>query len=185
MTTLSPDEKSTLVMTYTQNMLVRGEVVTRQGVRVNTWLRTQGVPEYIHLFKATVLHFGSSVVKALTYAEVYVPVTTVIAFHLVPPVSEALDYSADEENRIMVPVTALPGTFQFKGYFRIATKATLSNSIETGAFRMVIDLQCGCDEPFHAADAANPCTHDFNEPQTGQPGDSSIDFLRIAGLKKK
>jgi len=130
MTTLSPDEKSTLVMTYTQNMLVRGEVVTRQGVRVNTWLRTQGVPEYIHLFKATVLHFGSSVVKALTYAEVYVPVTTVIAFHLVPPVSEALDYSADEENRIMVPVTALPGTFQFKGYFRIATKATLSNSIE-------------------------------------------------------
>jgi len=130
MTTLSADEKSTLVMTYTHNMLVRGEVVTRQGVRVSTWLRTQGVPEYIHLFKATVLHFGSSVVKALTYAEVYVPVTTLIAFHLVPPVSEPLDYSADEENRIMVPVTALPGTFQFKGYFRIATKATLSNSIE-------------------------------------------------------
>ncbi len=130
MTALSPDEKSTLVMTYTQNMLVRGDVVTRQGVRVSTWLRTQGVPEYIHMYKATVLHFGSGVVKALTYAEVYVPVTTVIAFHLVPPASEALDYSADEENRIMVPVTALPGTFQFKGYFRIATQASISTSIE-------------------------------------------------------
>jgi hypothetical protein len=130
MTALPSDEKNTLVMIYTHNMLVRGEVVTMQGVRVSTWLRTQGVPEYIHLFKASVLHFGSGVVKALTYSEVYVPVTTVIAFHLVPPVSELLDYSADEENRIMVPVTALPGTFQFKGYFRIATKATLSNSIE-------------------------------------------------------
>jgi hypothetical protein len=130
MATLSADEKSALVMTYTQNMLVRGEVITRQGVRVSTWLRTQGVPEYIHMFKATVLHFGSGVVKALTYAEVYVPVSTVIAFHLVPPVNEPMDFSADEENRIMVPVTALPGTFQFKGYFRIATKATLSNSIE-------------------------------------------------------
>ncbi len=130
MATLSPDEKSTLVMTYTQNMLVRGEVVTRQGVRVSTWLRTQGVPEYIHLFKPTVLHFGSGVVKALTYAEVFVPVTTVIAFHLVPPMTEALDYAADETNRIMVPVTSLPGTFQFKGYFRIATQATLSTSIE-------------------------------------------------------
>jgi len=130
MTALSPDEKSTLVMTYTQNMLVRGEVVTKQGVRVSTWLRTQGVPEYIHLFKPTVLHFGSGVVKALTYSEVYVPVSTVIAFHLVPPVTEALDYAADETNRILVPVTALPGTFQFKGFFRISTHASLSTSIE-------------------------------------------------------
>jgi hypothetical protein len=130
MPTLSPDEKSSLVMSYTHNMLVRGEVVTKQGIRVSTWLRTQGVPEYIHLFKATVLHFGSSVVKALTYAEVYVPVTTLIAFHLVPPATEGMDYPSDEENRIMVPITALVGTFQFKGYFRIATKATLNNSIE-------------------------------------------------------
>ena len=64
MASLSPDDKGTLVMVYTQNMLARGEVVTRQGVRVSTWLRTQGVPEYIHLFKPTVLHFGSGVVKA-------------------------------------------------------------------------------------------------------------------------
>jgi hypothetical protein len=48
MTDLSPDEKSTLVMIYTQNMLVRGEVVTRQGVRVSTWLRTQGVASLKH-----------------------------------------------------------------------------------------------------------------------------------------
>ena len=130
MINLSPDEKSTLVMAYTHNMLVRGEVVTRLGVRVSTWLRTQGVPEYLHIFKPTVLIFGSGVVKALTYAEVFVPVSTVIAFHVVPPTDEALDYPADETNRIMVPVTALPGSFQFKGFFRIAGKASLSNSIE-------------------------------------------------------
>ncbi|HVM70129.1 MAG TPA: hypothetical protein VMT91_00105 [Anaerolineales bacterium] len=130
MAALSPDEKSTLVMTYTQNMLVRGEVINRQGVRVSTWLRTQGVPEYIHLFKATVLRFGSGGVKALTYAEVFVPVTTVIAFHLVPPVSEGLDYDSGETNRVMVPVIAMPGTFQFKGFIRISGKATFSNSIE-------------------------------------------------------
>jgi hypothetical protein len=45
-------------------------------------------------------------------------------------VTEALDYAADEMNRIMVPITALPGTFQFKGFFRIATNAALNNSIE-------------------------------------------------------
>jgi len=130
MTALGPDEKSTMVMAYTHNMLVRGEVVTKQGIRVSTWLRTQGVPEYIHMFKPTVLHFGSGIVKALTYAEVYLPVTTLIAFHLVPPVNESLDYAADEANRVMVPVTSMAGTFLFKGFFRISTHATLNTSIE-------------------------------------------------------
>ena len=130
MATLSPDDKSTLVMVYTQNTLVRGEVVTKQGVRVSTWLRTQGVPEYIHLFKPNVLHFGSEIVKPLTYKEIYVPVATVIAFHLVPPASEPLDFDDSETNRIMVPVTTLAGPFHFKGYMRISSKAELNTSIE-------------------------------------------------------
>jgi hypothetical protein len=130
MVALSPDEKSTLVMVYTQNMLVRGEVVTKQGVRVSTWLRTQGVPEYIHLYKATVVHFGSGVIKTLNYAEMFVPVSTVIAFHLTPPAAEPLDFDQTETNRVMVPVTSLPGTFQFKGHLRISTLGSLSTSIE-------------------------------------------------------
>jgi hypothetical protein len=72
MEALSPDEKSTLVMAYTHNTLIRGDVVTKQSVRVSTWLRTQGVPEYLHLFKPTVLHLGSGVVRALTCSEVYI-----------------------------------------------------------------------------------------------------------------
>jgi hypothetical protein len=130
MASLSPDDKSTLVMVYTQNMLVRGEVVTKQGVRVSTWLRTQGVPEFLRLFQPTVLHFGSGVVKPLTYKEIYVPVSTVIAFHLVPPTNEPIDYDENEANRIMVPISALPGPFHFNGYLRISSKAELSTSIE-------------------------------------------------------
>ena len=130
MVSLSPDDKSTMVMVYTHNMLARGEVVTKQGVRVSTWLRTQGMPEYIHLIKPNVIHFGSGTIKTLNYAELYVPVTTVIAFHLAPPATEPLDYAEDEKNRVQVPVTCLPGTFQFKGSLRISTLATLSTSIE-------------------------------------------------------
>jgi hypothetical protein len=130
MVSLSSDDKSTTVMVYTQNMLVRGDVVTKQGVRVSTWLRTQGVPEYLHLFKPTVIHFGSGVIKTLNYSEIYVPLSTVMAFHLAPPATELPDYAEDEINRVMVPVTSLPGTFQFKGYLRISSLATLSTSIE-------------------------------------------------------
>jgi hypothetical protein len=130
MVVLSPEDKSTMVMIYTQNTLVRGEVVTKQGVRVSTWLRTQGVPDYIHLFKPTLLHIGSGGIKTLTFEEMYVPVSTVVAFHLAPPITEQLDYDEKEENRVMVPVTGLPGAFQFKGFLRISTKADLSSSIE-------------------------------------------------------
>jgi hypothetical protein len=128
----SDEEKSSLVMAYTQNMLVRGEVITKQAVRVSTWLRTQGVPEYLRLYKPQVLAFGSGVVKSLSYAEIFIPVSMVIAFHLVPPAADPMDYAADETNRIMEPVTAQVGTFLFKGKLRISAKAGVSSTIELG-----------------------------------------------------
>jgi hypothetical protein len=129
MTTPSADEKSSMVMIYTQNLLVRGEVITKQAVRVSTWLRTQGVPEYIRLFKPQVIAFGS-VVKSLSYSEIFIPVSMVIAFHLAPPAADSMDYASDETNRIMEPITAQVGTFLFKGKLRISAKAGISTSIE-------------------------------------------------------
>jgi hypothetical protein len=97
MVALSADQRSTPVMVYTSNALVRGEVVTMQSVRVSTWLRTQGVPEYIHLFNPSVIHFGSGAIQSLTYAEMYVPVSAVIAFHLASPKADPVDYASDEK----------------------------------------------------------------------------------------
>ena len=132
MYTLALGEKSSLVMAYTQNKLVRGEVVTMESVRVNTWLRTQGVPEYMHLLKPQVLIFGSGSVKTMTYAEIYVPVAMVVAFHPIPPADNPLDYAEDEKNRMMVPVTILVGTFVLKGKSRVSTQTSFGSSIELG-----------------------------------------------------
>ncbi len=57
MYTLAAGEKATLVMAYTETMLVRGEVITTENIRVNTWLRTAGVPEYMHILRAQILIF--------------------------------------------------------------------------------------------------------------------------------
>jgi hypothetical protein len=66
---LRPDEKTTPVMLYTHDTLVRGEAVTKQNVlRLNIWLRTDGAPKYIHVLKAQVLVFGGSAAKALSYS---------------------------------------------------------------------------------------------------------------------
>ena len=73
MYTLTPDEKTTLVLAYTHNMLVRGEAVTKDNVRVSVWLRTDGAPNYIHLLNAQVLIFGGGAPKSLSYAEFFLP----------------------------------------------------------------------------------------------------------------
>lgn len=131
MYTLRPDEKTTPVMLYTQDALVRGEAVTKQNVlRVNIWLRTDAAPRYIHIIKPQVLIFGGGPVKALSYSELYFPTSQVIAFHTLPPTDEPLDYDPDEANRMMESVDVLVGSFMMKGKIRISTQTEVGVSLE-------------------------------------------------------
>lgn len=128
---LRPDERTTPVMLYTQDTVVRGEVITKESVhRVNIWLRTDGAPKYMHMLKSQVIIFGGSPVKALTYSELYYPTARLIAFHTLPPAEEPLDYDADEANRMMEPVDVLVGTFVMKGKIRISTQTEVGVSLE-------------------------------------------------------
>jgi hypothetical protein len=122
MYTLAPDEKVSLVIVYTQDMLVRGELVTQKNVRVSIWLRTQGVPDHIHLLNAQVLHFAVAPARSFAYSEFYLPAGQIVAMHLAPPQADPLDYDPAEVNRRMVPLNALIGSFLFKGQMRVATQ---------------------------------------------------------------
>jgi hypothetical protein len=128
---LRPDERTTPVMLYTKESLVRGEVVTKDSVhRVNIWLRTDGAPRYMHLLKPQVLVFGGSPVKALSYSEIYFPTTELIGFHTLPPTDEPLDYDPTEANRMMEPMDLLLGAFIMKGKIRISTQTEVGVSLE-------------------------------------------------------
>lgn len=128
---LRPDEKTTPVMLYTQQSVVRGEVVIKQNVpRVNIWLRTDGAPRYMHVLKPQVLVFGGSPAKALSYSEIYFPTSEVIAFHTLPPTDEPLDYDPGEANRTMEVVDLLVGTFTMKGKIRISAQTEIATSLE-------------------------------------------------------
>ena len=131
MYTLKPDEKTTPVMLYTQQNVVRGELVAKQSVhRVNIWLRTDGAPRYMHILKPQILVFGGGPAKALSYSEVYFPTSELIAFHTLPPTDESLDYDPNEANRTMAPVDLLVGTFVMKGKIRISTQTEIGTSLE-------------------------------------------------------
>jgi len=140
---LRPDEKTTPVMVYTQNSLVRGEVVTKQSVlRVNIWLRTDGAPKYMHILKPQVIVFDGTPVKPLSYSELYFPTSQAIGFHILPPTEEQLDYDPTEANRMMVAVDVLVGSFIMKGNIRISTQTELGQSLEVArqAWMSVYDV---------------------------------------------
>src|SRR5512140_1417720 len=104
---LAPDEKATLVMVYTLNMLVRGEIVTKERMRVGIWPRSQGVPNLVHIFKPSVLLFGGGAPKSFSVEEIFVPTVSMIGFHMALPSDEPLDYDERELNRSLNPVSML------------------------------------------------------------------------------
>ncbi len=128
---LRPDEKTTPVMLYTEESVVRGEVVTKDVVhRINIWLRTDGVPKYMHLLNAQVVLFGGGAGRTLSYPEIFFPSAELIAFHTLPPTDEPLDYDPAEANRMMVDVDMIVGTFVMKGRIRISTQTETGISLE-------------------------------------------------------
>ncbi|HUH97182.1 MAG TPA: hypothetical protein VLZ89_07485 [Anaerolineales bacterium] len=127
-----PDEKTSTVMFYSASAFVHGDVLTKGNVRVSIWLRTQGVPNYIHLLKTQVLLFGGTPPKSIAYDELFFPVTEIIGFHLAPPLADPLDYDQNEANRTMVGVNCLIGAFAVKGKLRISTQTDFATSIEVG-----------------------------------------------------
>jgi len=127
---LAPDEKTSTVIVYTQNMLARGEVVTKENVRVSIWLRTQGVPNYIHLIKPQVMMFGSTPPKSLALEEIFIPTSQAIGFHLAPPAQDPTDYDTTELNRTMQPIELLLGSFIMKAKIRISTQTDIATSLD-------------------------------------------------------
>ena len=125
MHTLAPEEKVSIVMAYTLTGLIRGELVTREGVRVNTLLRTEGASDYIHLYKSQWIQISGGPLKPLAYSEVILPTSIVLGFHLAPPAEEPLDYDEGESNRISAPLTVLMGMFVVKGKVRISAKSDI------------------------------------------------------------
>ena len=130
MTTLASDEKSTMVMVYTLNSLVRGEVVTKENMRISIWLRTDGAPKFFHLLNAQAIFFGSGAVRSSNYSQIYAPVASVVGFHILPPAHEPLDYEEGEKNRSAEIVSAAVGTFIFKGKVRFSAQSGLASSLE-------------------------------------------------------
>jgi hypothetical protein len=127
---LAADEKIATVMVYTNTMLARGEMIARENMRVSIWLRTQGVPNYIHLFKPQVISFTSGTPKTFAFSEMFIPTVEVTAFHLAPPAQDPPDFDSTEQNRVMQPIDVMVGSFVLKGKLRISGQTDVGTSLD-------------------------------------------------------
>ncbi len=145
---LAPDEKTAAVMVYTQNMLVRGEVITKESMRVSIWLRTQGVPNFVHVIKPQVIMFGAVPPKTLAMEEIFIPTPQVIGFHLAPPAQDPLDFDTTELNRVMQPVEVLLGSFILRAKIRISTQTDIPTSLDVMRMAWVSVYEADIVNPF-------------------------------------
>jgi len=126
---LQANEKTTPVVVYTEDTLIHGEIVTRDIVRVNILMRTEGAPNYLHLLNAQIIH-PDNATKIVKFAELFVPATEVIGFHVAPGTEIELDYDANEENRRMQPIKASMGSFFVESKVRISTHTDLGTTLD-------------------------------------------------------
>lgn len=128
---LKDGEKVSSVMIYTNERLVWGEVITMEAIRVSTWLRTPAIPQFMCVYDAHELRFGSSETpRPQSFQELYLPSAQIIAFHIKPPGRDPLDYDPNEQMRKMEPTTALVGWFRFDGFLRMSTQTNVSRFLD-------------------------------------------------------
>ncbi|HLA88380.1 MAG TPA: hypothetical protein VJL10_10175 [Anaerolineales bacterium] len=145
---LASDEKIALVMVYTPNMLVRGEVIVKESLRVSIWLRTQGIRNYVHILEPQIILFGGASPKTLQYSEIFVPIEKVLAFHLAPPAHEPLDYDEDETNRMMQAVDLVVGTFLMKAKLRISTQTDVATNLDISSTAWMSIYDAAVSNPY-------------------------------------
>ncbi len=151
MLNLVPNEKTSTVVFYSHMAFVRGDVVTKENVRVSIWLRTQGVPNYIHLLKTQILLFGGAPPKSIAYNELYFPVSQIIAFHLAPPAADPLDYEPNEANRTMADVKFNAGyIYRKEGRFASRLTRISQPAIEVGHSAWLSIYDADITNPFLA-----------------------------------
>lgn len=140
------EEKSVPVMVYLRNSICWGDIFVKQTVRVSTWLRTNAAPDIISIHNARILMTVSSGNKPAQIPEIHFSTSEVLAFHIIPPETDPLDYDPNEPNRHMDPVTIFTANFRMDGFMRMAGSSTLSKYIEITreVYSSLYDVDISC-----------------------------------------
>lgn len=127
----NPDETATPLMFYTYSSLIWGEIIHPKSILPSRILTGISVPDFIALNKAQILVVTpNSISKPQTHPEVYLPTRLILAYHLMPPLEDKLDYDPTEPNRIMTELIVQVGAFCFNAQTRISAQTSVRTNLE-------------------------------------------------------
>lgn len=141
---LGPDDAITPIMIYTSDHLSWGQFIHKKALLPGRALVGVSVPDFLSIYDAnSMVVIGSQIAKPIKYTEIHVPVTSVLAYHLMPPHQDQIDYDESAPNRVMKPFTAHVGSFHFNASMRISDITTIKNTLEVAksAFFTVYDVE--------------------------------------------
>jgi len=140
---LEPDDKVTPVMVYTITGMARGELISKEVVRVGTWLRSVSGITYISLYRAQSMITTGATPQVASFSELHIPINQVIAYHILPPAQEPLDYDITEPHRKMEPLIVSFGPFRAMAKLRISETTSLSTHLKTSreAYMSLYDVE--------------------------------------------
>ncbi len=141
-----PEDKSAPVMVYLRNNICWGDVYVKQAVRVSTWLRTNAAPDVLTIYNPRVLITTNAGNRPIQLPELHIAATEVMAFHLIPPAKDPIDYDPNEPNRHMDPVTIITANFRMDGSIRLAGATTLAKYLEVTheTYTSIYDADISC-----------------------------------------
>jgi hypothetical protein len=124
--TLGPDEKATQVMVGTSDLLVWGDLVTKEQVRISAFLNTLA-EEFVPLHDAKMLFLAPAQQMApMERASLHVKLEEILLFFAMhdtePPQEET-------ETRRYAPVEVVVGSYQIEGQILKSPYATLQNML--------------------------------------------------------
>ena len=151
---LAKDEKIVPVMLYTHHALWWGSIIMKEMVRVHMWLRTSAAPEIIHIHNARLLFQGAvETHKPIAMKEAHVFTNDILAYHLLPPEKEPLDYDPNEPNRHLEAIAAFTGSYRFDGNVLLSNIYNIGRYIETTHERFVSMYDVDITYPFSSSQA--------------------------------
>jgi hypothetical protein len=128
---LDPDDKVTPMMVYTNTSMARGEFISKEVVRVGTWLRTVSGISYISLYRAQSMTSTGTTPQVASFSELHIPINQLVGYHILPPAQEPLDYDPSEPHRKMESLILSFGPFRVLCKLRIGETSNLSSHLKT------------------------------------------------------
>lgn len=121
---LESDQKATQVMIGTQDMLLWGDLVTKERARLTFFLSTLA-EDFVSLHDVKILHLAPTQQTAPLQSEcAYVKLEEILLFYLM---SEQVPIPEETEVRRLEPVEVIVGPFEIEGKVAKSPIATIQN----------------------------------------------------------